>query len=100
MPKRGICIHQGVQMNWNPFKRASSSLNSDKVLVLNLFTRLEALEKRIKELEAQTVIAMEEKKVAYRREYAREYYARRKANLPTAKQIEMQARRDILKGQA
>jgi uncharacterized protein YqeY len=80
-------------MNWNPFKRKNSSLTSDEAVMLNFFTRLEVLEKRIKELEVQNVIATEEKKVAQRREYAREYYARRKANLPTRKQAEMQERR-------
>ena len=91
-------------MNWNPFKRADPVLDE---AIINLLKRVTHLEDRLAELDSKTLThvselqsKLEKEKTAYKRAYARDYYARKKANLPTLKQIEMQARREIHKEQA
>jgi len=91
-------------MNWNLFKRTDPV--QDKAII-NLLKRVTHLEDRFAELDNKTLShvselqeLLEKEKTAYKRAYARDYYARRKANLPTLKQIEMQARREVQKEQA
>ena len=91
-------------MNWNPFKRADPVQDE---AIINLLKRVTHLEDRLAELDGKTLThvselqsKLEKEKTAYKRAYARDYYARKKANLPTLKQIEMQARREIHKEQA
>ncbi len=91
-------------MNWNPFKCADPVQDE---AIMDLLKRVTYLENRLAELDSKTLThvselqsKLEKEKTAYKRAYARDYYARRKANLPTLKQIEMQARREIHKEQA
>jgi hypothetical protein len=91
-------------MNWNPFKRADPVLDGT---IMDLLKRVTHLEDRLAELYGKTLAhvselkgKLEKEKTAYKRAYARDYYARKKANLPTLKQIEMQARREVHKEQA
>jgi hypothetical protein len=91
-------------MNWNLFKRAEPVQNE---VITDLLNRVNHLEDRFAELDNKTLShvselqeLLEKEKTAYKRAYARDYYARRKANLPTLKQIEMQARREVQKEQA
>jgi hypothetical protein len=91
-------------MNWNLFKRTDPVQDE---AIINLLKRVTHLEDRFAELDSKTLThvselqeLLEKEKTAYKRAYARDYYARRKANLPTLKQIEMQARREIHKEQA
>lgn len=91
-------------MNWNPFKRADPMQDET---IMDLLKRVTYLENRLAELDSKTLThvselqsKLEKEKTAYKRAYARDYYARKKANLPTLKQIEMQARREIHKEQA
>jgi len=90
-------------MNWNPFKRADPVQDET---IMDLLKRVTYLENRLAELDSKTLThvselqsKLEKEKTAYKRAYARDYYARKKANLPTLKQIEMQARREIHKEQ-
>ena len=91
-------------MNWNPFKRAEPVMDE---VITDLLKRVTHLEDRFAELDSKTLAhvselqeLLEKEKTAYKRAYARDYYARKKANLPTLKQIEMQARREVQKEQA
>jgi hypothetical protein len=90
-------------MNWNPFKCADHVQDET---IMDLLKRVTYLENRLAELDSKTLThvselqsKLEKEKTAYKRAYARDYYARKKANLPTLKQIEMQARREIHKEQ-
>jgi hypothetical protein len=90
-------------MNWNLFKRADPVQDET---IMDLLKRVTYLENRLAELDSKTLThvselqsKLEKEKTAYKRAYARDYYARKKANLPTLKQIEMQARREIHKEQ-
>ena len=85
-------------------KRADPVLDET---IMGLLKRVTHLEDRLAELDGKTLARvgelqgkLEKEKTAYKRAYARDYYARKKANLPTLKQIEMQARRDVYKEQA
>lgn len=91
-------------MNWNLFKRADPVQDE---AIINLLKRVTHLEDRLAELDSKTLThvselqsKLEKEKTAYKRAYARDYYARKKANLPTLKQIEMQARVKAHKEQA
>jgi len=91
-------------MNWNLFKRTDPVQDET---IMDLLKRVTYLENRLAELDSKTLThvselqsKLEKEKTAYKRAYARDYYARKKANLPTLKQIEMQARREIHKEQA
>jgi hypothetical protein len=90
-------------MNWNLFKRADPVRDE---AIMELLKRVTHLEDRLAELDGKTLAhvselqgKLEREKTAYKRAYARDYYARKKANLPTVKQLEMQARRDVYKEQ-
>jgi hypothetical protein len=90
-------------MNWNLFKRAEPVRDE---AIMDLLKRVTYLEDRLAELDGKTLAhvsdlqgKLEKEKTAYKRAYARDYYARKKANLPTLKQIEMQARREVHKAQ-
>jgi hypothetical protein len=91
-------------MNWNPFKCADPVQDET---IMDLLKRVTYLENRLAELDSKTFThvselqsKLEKEKTAYKRAYARDYYARKKANLPTLKQIEMQARVKAHKEQA
>ena len=93
-------------MNWNPFKRAESLQDVHDEMYVNLLSRVVLLEQRLKEIEGKTISdselqsKLDKEKIAYKRAYAREYYYRKKANKPTLKQIQMQARIKALEEQA
>ena len=91
-------------MNWNLFKRADPVLDET---IMDLLKRVTHLEDRLAELDGKTFAhvselkgKLEKEKTAYKRAYARDYYARKKANLPTLKQVEMQARVEVHKEKA
>lgn len=86
------------------FKRADPVLDET---IMDLLKRVTHLEDRLAELDGKTLAhvselqgKLEREKTAYKRAYARDYYVRKKANLPTAKQLEMQARKKAQEGQA
>ena len=90
-------------MNWNLFKRAEPARDE---AIIDLLKRVTYLEDRLAELDGKTLAhvsdlqgKLEKEKTAYKRAYARDYYARKKANMLTLKQVEMQARVEVHKAQ-
>lgn len=90
-------------MNWNLFKRAEPARDE---AIIDLLKRVTYLEDRLAELDGKTLAhvsdlqgKLEKEKTAYKRAYARDYYARKKANMLKLKQTEMQARVEVHKAQ-
>jgi len=106
MPQRDVRINKGVQMNWNPFKRAEPLQDVCGEMYVNLLSRVMLLEQQLMDIEDKAIgnselqSKLDKEKIAYKRAYAREYYYRKKANKPTLKQIQMQARIKALEEQA